>query len=56
MLIDPDIPSTCGIHNPNGISNNGITVKIQGISSQEGEWPHTCLIIQHGTLIGMSNY
>ena len=55
MLIDPDIPSTCGIHNPNGISNNGITVKIQGISSQEGEWPHTCLIIQHGTLIGMSN-
>ena len=46
MLIDPDIPSTCGIHNPNGISNNGITVKIQGISSQEGEWPHTCLILK----------
>merc|ERR1712176_952365 len=34
----------CGIHNENGISQKDVTQRIGGISSQEGEWPHACII------------
>jgi len=56
---DPDCPCkpesrpvTCGTHNENGIPRNGISMKISGISSQEGEWPHACLIFHKNKVVG----
>ena len=45
-------PVTCGTHNKNGIPRYGISMKISGISSQEGEWPHACLIFHKDKVIG----
>ena len=42
----------CGLHNENGITQNGVTLSNPKISSQEGEWPHACLISHKGTFIG----
>ena len=42
----------CGIHNENGITQNGVTMANPKVSSQEGEWPHACLIFHKGTFIG----
>ena len=42
----------CGIHNPNGIQQSGVATLMTGVSSQEGEWPHACLIFSNGNIIG----
>ena len=42
----------CGVHNINGIPNHGVTTSVPGVSSQEGEWPHTCIIQHNGKNIG----
>ena len=42
----------CGIHNEYGVSQNDVKQRIRGISSQEGEWPHACIIFHKGQLIG----
>ena len=47
----PD-PGNCGKHNENGSADNHIRIKVPGISSQEGEWPHMCLIFENGNIIG----
>ena len=47
-----ETPTTCGTHNPNGIEINGVSNKILGVSSQEGEWPHTCILFHKGVTIG----
>ena len=45
-------PQNCGKHNENGSADNRIQIKVPGISSQEGEWPHMCLIFENGDIIG----
>ena len=42
----------CGVHNENGITQHGVTLANLKVSSQEGEWPHACLIFHKGTFIG----
>ena len=41
-VVEPSKPKihNCGMHNPDGL---GYT-QVKGISSQEGEWPHACLM------------
>ena len=42
----------CGIHNPNGVKQFGVAALTPGVSSQEGEWPHACLIFSNDVIIG----
>ena len=42
----------CGIHNKNGIPQHGVTQAYTGLSSQEGEWPHVCILYHKGEKIG----
>ena len=50
--VEPNFPTQCGIHNPNGLARGGVTAKMEGASTQEGEWPHACLIFNEGATIG----
>ena len=53
IKIDPAVPIQCGVHNPNGIRGpGGITIRQFGASSQEGEWPHACLLFNGNRAIG----
>ena len=45
----------CGIHNANGIRQGGVQTFAAGVSSQEGEWPHTCIIFNNGNTIGSAS-
>jgi len=43
----PDV-GNCGLHNPSGLPRkDGVVEKIPGISTQEGEWPHVCIILHN---------
>ena len=42
----------CGEHNDRGLQNFGIFLPIAGRSTQEGEWPHMCLIFENSKVIG----
>ena len=43
----PDVEN-CGLHNPSGLPRkDGVVEKIPGISTQEGEWPHVCIILHN---------
>ena len=53
IVPEPNWPRIeCGLHNENGITQNGVTLSNPKVSSQEGEWPHACLIFHKGTFIG----
>ena len=41
LVVDENPPTLCGLHQPNGLSLAG---KDEDIVSQEGEWPHVCLL------------
>ena len=49
-LPPPEPYTGCGVHNPQGLKRGGVAVKYEPstgkqVTSQEGEWPHTCLIL-----------
>ena len=48
---NPLPPVKCGIHNQFGLKRGGVGVSYthsngKPVTSQEGEWPHTCLILK----------
>jgi hypothetical protein len=49
-ITPPEPYTSCGVHNPQGLKRGGVAVKYEPstgkqVTSQEGEWPHTCLIL-----------
>ena len=47
----PPAPVRCGVHNQFGLKRGGVGVSFsysngKPVTSQEGEWPHTCLILK----------
>ena len=40
--VGPVFAPRCGVHTPEGLG----FAKIQGKLTQEGEWPHTCLLFR----------
>ena len=50
-LSPPEPYTGCGVHNPQGLKRGGVAVRYEPstgkeVTSQEGEWPHTCLILK----------
>ena len=49
-------PVKCGVHNVNGLKRGGIPVRYVNSNapfpSQQGEWPHTCIILKDSELLG----
>ena len=49
-LPTPEPYTSCGIHTPQGLDRGGVAIRFEPstnkkVTSQEGEWPHTCLIL-----------
>jgi len=47
----PEKYTNCGVHNRAGLKRGGVSVSFEHsngkpVTSQEGEWPHTCLILE----------
>ena len=45
----------CGEHNENGLRIGGIFMPNQDLPTQEGEWPHVCLIFENRKIIGSAS-
>ena len=40
--VGPVSAPRCGVHTPEGLAFS----KVSGVQTQEGEWPHTCLLFR----------
>lgn len=45
----------CGTHNQDGLAKDGVTAKVEGVSAQEGEWPHACIIYNKEKIVGSAS-